>query len=59
MMSRGMKVHRSVKTRIESFRMRKNESYLPKVRFEIDGKTRCLSEGEWLDENQKLFEWVA
>jgi len=57
-MPRGMKVHRSVKTRIESFRMGK-EPYLPKIRCVVDGETRCLSEGEWLDENQVLFEWVG
>ena len=59
-MARGMKVHRSVKTRIEAFRMGGgNEPYLPKIRCVIDGETRRLSEGEWLDEDQQLFEWVS
>jgi len=53
-----MKVHRSVKTRIEGCRLG-SERYVPKIRCVINGETRCLTEGEWLDEDQKLFEWVS
>ena len=57
MMPHGMKVHKSVKTRIESYRMGK-EPYLPKVRCVIKDETRPLTESEWLDEHQTLFKWV-
>ena len=58
-MKRGIKVHRSVKTRMSASPMDgSNEEYLPKIRFTIDGKPRCLTKKEWLAKEPEHFKWV-
>jgi len=63
-MRRGMKVHRSVKTRLESLdKHGQRGTYVPKVRPFIKGEkkkggSRMLTIEEWLAENPKHFEWV-
>jgi len=63
-MRRGMKVHRSVKTRLESLDKHGQQgSYLPKIRPFVKDKTkkdgsRKLTVEEWLAENPEHFEWV-
>ena len=53
------KVHRSVKTRIQAMGPKgEKEFYLPKVRFPIDGKVRCLKREEWLETKPTHFRWV-
>jgi len=58
-MHRGMKVHRSVKTRMESKGMKgKNRQYRPEIRCFIEGESgpRRLTREEWLGEMH--FKWV-
>jgi len=58
-MKRGVKVHGSVRARMMAFPMDgSNELYLPKIRFLIDGKLRCLTREEWLEKKPKYFDWV-
>ena len=58
-MDRGMKVHRSVRTRIEASGKDGREEYLPRIRCWIDTKTiRPLTREEWLAEPPAYFEWV-
>ena len=63
-MQRRMKVHRSVKTRIQARGMEgEKEPYLPKIRcvFKVgEGKyeTRPLTREEWLAEEPEHFNWV-
>ena len=56
-MKRGVKVHRSVKTRMLA-RGLDEERYLPEVRFPIGDKVRRLTREEWLAKKPKHFEWV-
>ena len=51
-MERGIRVHRSVRTRIEE------KKYLPKIRFAIDDRPRRLTREEWLARDPEHFEWV-
>ena len=54
---RGIRVHRSVKTRMEAKPMPgKKKPYRPKVRFTINGEVRRLERSEWLAGEH--FEWV-
>jgi len=58
-MQRGMKVHRSVRTRMLARGMEgENRPYLPKIRCVIDGVPRCLTREEWLAEDPMHFEWA-
>ena len=58
-MQRGMKVHRSVKTRMEAGSTDgKGSPYVPKIRCVIDGEARRLTKEEWLAPEPKFFEWV-
>jgi len=58
-MKRGVKVHRSVKTRMLACPMDGNSKpYLPKIRFMIGGEPRCLTRKEWLADKSEYFEWV-
>ena len=68
MIKRGMKVHRSVKTRIlASPKDEKSKGYVPRIRFTIEGEKepRCLARDEWLaepkteeEEKKRVFKWV-
>ena len=59
-MRRGMKVHRSVKTRMLARGMEgENRPYLPKIRCVINGEARRLTRQEWLAEEPEFFEWVS
>ena len=54
---RGIRVHRSVKTRMEAEPMPGTDKpYRPKVRFTINGEVRRLERSEWLAGEH--FEWV-
>jgi hypothetical protein len=55
---RGMKVHRSVKTRMLAQAMEGGELYRPKIRCVINGKLRRLTREEWLADVPNHFEWV-
>ena len=63
-MREGMKVHRSVKTRLEAGILHDGQLYVPKVRPHIakskDKKTRPvgLSHGEWNVDEPQHWEWV-
>ena len=58
-MRRGVKVHRSVKTRIMADGVDgENKPYLPKIRCVIDGRPRHLTREEWLAPEPAYFEWV-
>jgi len=58
-MRRGMKVHRSVKTRMSTRAPKGDDKpYRPKVRCVIDGEPRRLTREEWLADEPKFFEWV-
>ena len=58
-MRRGMKVHRSVKTRmLARGKDGGNRPYLPKVRCVIDGVARPLTRDEWLADDPVHFEWT-
>ncbi|KAF9786823.1 hypothetical protein BJ322DRAFT_1052259 [Thelephora terrestris] len=58
-MRRGMKVHRSVKTRMLAQTTQGNgEPYVPKIRCMVNGKPRRLTREEWLAEPPRYFEWV-
>ncbi|KAF9644019.1 hypothetical protein BDM02DRAFT_3122619 [Thelephora ganbajun] len=58
-MERGIKVHRSVRTRmLARGKEGKNKPYLPKIRCMIDGEARRLTREEWLAEEPSYFEWV-
>jgi len=58
-MRRGMKVHRSVKTRMMAHGVEgQNGAYSPKIRCVIDGKARRLTREEWLAQVPEFFEWV-
>jgi hypothetical protein len=58
-MDRGMKVHRSVKTRMLACATKeKNKQYLPKIRCMIGGQARRLTREEWLADEPDHFEWV-
>lgn len=58
-MRRGMKVHRSVRTRVLARAVDGDKRpYLPKVRCAIDGGARCLTREEWSAEEPEHFEWV-
>jgi len=59
-MRRGMKVHRSVKTRVEALDVAgRKKNYTPKIRpFVGKGVVRRLTVEEWLAENPQHFEWV-
>jgi hypothetical protein len=54
--ARGMKVHRSVKTRMLA-RATEGEGkpYHPKIRCVINGEARRLTREEWLAENQSTL----
>ena len=56
-----LKVHRSVKTRIEALgEDEKDEGYLPVIRCVIEGEKepRCLRKAEWLADEPQHFKWV-
>ena len=54
-----MKVHRSVRTRIEAFPEGSKDEYKPLIRCWIDENTiRTLERKEWLAEPPVYFEWV-
>ena len=56
-MDRGIKVHRSVRTRLMASPVDgSKKKYVPKIRFMIDGKLQRLTGEEWLE--GKHFEWV-
>ena len=56
---RGIRVHRSVKTRMEAEPMAgSKKQYRPKVRFTINGEVRRLTRSEWLASHPEHFEWV-
>ena len=55
---RGIKVHRSVKTRMLAPGLVGEGNYLPKIRFLIDGKARQLTRDEWLADKPQHFKWV-
>ena len=57
-MDRGMKVHRSVRTRIEASSEDGRKEYLPLIRCSINGTIRPLTREEWLAEPPVYFEWV-
>lgn len=58
-MKRGMKVHRSVRTRILAGDIEgANSQYLPKTRCIVDGVPRHLTRDEWLKEVPDYFEWA-
>lgn len=58
-MESGIKVHRSVRTRMLAFPMDgSNKLYLPKIRFTVDGEPRRLTREEWLADEPEYFEWV-
>lgn len=58
-MRRGMKIHRSVKTRMLARAMDgKNRPYFPKVRCCLDGEVRTLTREEWLAETPEHFVWA-
>jgi hypothetical protein len=58
-MDRGMKVHRSVRTRILACNSGAGGAgYLPKIRCVIDGEARHLTKEEWVKEEPGFFEWV-
>jgi len=58
-MRRGVKVHRSVRTRMMADGVGgEKKPYLPKIRCFIGGKVRRLTREEWLAEEPEHFEWV-
>ena len=57
-MGRGMKVHRSVRTRMLAVGNEGEKQYRPKIRCEIEGKIRRPKRDEWLAEKPTFFEWV-
>ena len=57
-MDRGMKVHRSVRTRIEASGKEGRKEYLPLIRCSINGTIRPLMREEWLAGDTEHFEWV-
>jgi hypothetical protein len=58
-MRRGLKIHRSVKTRMEALDLDgKGGTYVPKIRPFVKGKARRFTVEEWLAENPDHFEWV-
>ena len=58
-MERGMKVHRSVRTRmLACATTEKKEQYLPKIRCVVGGQARRLTREEWLADPPEHFEWV-
>jgi len=58
-MRRGMKVHRSVKTRMLAGGVEgKHGHYLPRIRCVIDGTVRSLTKEEWMADEPEHFEWV-
>jgi len=58
-MQRGMKVHRSVKTRMMANSTEgENKPYWPHIRCMINGEARRLTRAEWLAEQPEFFEWV-
>ena len=58
-MHRGMKVHRSVRTRMKAHAVEGDKRpYMPKIRCVIDGKVRSLTREEWLADAPEHFEWV-
>ena len=55
----GMKVHRSVQTRILAERIEgERVPYLPKLRLVVDGELRRLKREEWLAERSHYVKWV-
>jgi len=59
-MRRGVKVHRSVKTRMLAHGIEgENRPYMPKIRCVIDGEARRLTREEWLADDPEFFEWVS
>jgi len=57
-MRRGMKVHRSVKTRMEASKQGNLENYRPRIRPVIGNAARRLTIEEWVSDNPEFFEWV-
>jgi len=58
-MDRGMKVHRSVKTRILAQNVKgSKEPYLPLIRCTIGDEVRPLKKGEWTADKPEHFKWV-
>jgi len=59
-MRRGLKVHRSVKTRMEALGTEGSsaDTYLPRIRPFVKGKPKRFTVDEWLAENPQHFEWV-
>ena len=58
-MRHGVKVHRSVKTRMLALPIEGgNKPYVPQIRFTIDGVPRPLTKDEWLAEEPEHFVWV-
>ena len=56
---RGMKVHRSVKTRMLAQGANgEKKPYLPKIRLMVNGELRRLTREEWLADKSDHFEWV-
>jgi hypothetical protein len=53
-----MKVHRSVKTRIEASGNDGTKEYTPRIRCWVDGTVRRLTREEWLAEPPVHFDWV-
>ena len=58
-MERGIRVHRSVRTRVMAQPMEgTKKKYRPKIRFMIDGKPQRLTSKEWEATDPKHFTWV-
>ena len=59
-MRRGMKVHRSVKTRMVARGMegKNDKQYWPKIWCVVNGEIRRPTREEWLAEEPTFFEWV-
>ena len=61
-MESGLKVHRSVKTRLEAGPIFFNMHYIPRVRPRLPsnpkGEARMLDHHEWNVDDAKHWEWV-
>ena len=65
-MKEGLRIHRSVKTRLEATHRLNGETYIPQIRPEIKkyvaGKkvkeAKQLSHEEWNVDHPKYWEWV-
>ena len=57
-MGRGMKVHRSVKTRLSVLGNERGDLYWPEILCEIKGKIRRPTIDEWSADDPEFFKWV-